>query len=131
MSEELPNPTPAELEILQILWQRGPSTVRDVYDEMSRTREIAYTTALKMLQILMEKELVTRRPEGKGHVYSARYTEEATQRGMVDEFLDRAFAGAAQKLVLQAITSRKTSPKELAEIRRLLEKLNESGEVSK
>jgi len=127
MSEELPNPTPAELEVLQILWQKGPSTVREVYEEMSRERDIAYTTALKMLQIMMEKGLVHRRPEGKGHVYSAQFTEEATQRSMVDEFLDRAFAGAAQKLVLQAITSRKTSPEELAEIRRLLEQLPADG----
>jgi len=126
MKEELPHPTPAELEILQVLWRRGPSTVRDVFDEMSRSREVAYTTALKMLQIMTEKGLVSREAVGKGHVYTARLSEETTQRGMVDEFLERAFGGATQKLVLQAITSKKTTPEELAEIRRLLDSLEDT-----
>lgn len=123
----LPNPTPVELDILRILWRRGPCTVRDVYTEMANEREVAYTTALKMLQVMTEKKLVEREEEGKAHIYRARQSEESTQRSMVGEFLDRAFGGAAEKLVMQALTSRKTSPEELAEIRRLLDRLEEEG----
>lgn len=126
-SQPLPNPTPVELDILRILWQQGPSTVRDVYAHMSKDREMAYTTALKMLQIMTEKGLVDREEAGKAHVYTARQSEERTQRSMVGEFMDRAFGGAAQKLVMQALTSRKTSPEELAEIRQLLDQLEEEG----
>lgn len=126
-SQPPPNPTPLELDILRILWQHGPSTVRDVYAHMSKDREMGYTTALKMLQIMTEKGLVDREEAGKAHIYRARQTEERTQRSMVGEFMDRAFGGAAQKLVMQALTSRKTSPEELAEIRQLLDKLEEEG----
>lgn len=127
-SQSLPNPTPVELDILRILWEHGPSTVRDVYARMSEDREMAYTTALKMLQIMTEKGLVDREEAGKAHIYRARQTEERTQRSMVGEFLDRAFGGAAQKLVMQALTTRKTSPEELAEIRQLLDRLEEESE---
>ena len=126
--QPLPNPTPVELDILRILWQHGPSTVRDVYSHMSKDREMAYTTTLKMLQIMTEKGLVEREEAGKAHIYTARQNEERTQRSMVGEFMDRAFGGAAQKLVMQALTSRKTSPEELAEIRRLLDRLEEESD---
>ncbi len=124
---QLPNPTPVELDILRILWQHGPSTVRDVYALMSKDRDMAYTTTLKMLQIMTEKGLVDREEAGKAHIYRARQTEERTQRSMVGEFMDRAFGGAVQKLVMQALTARKTSPEELAEIRRLLDELEQEG----
>lgn len=124
----LPNPTPVELDILRILWRIGPGTVRDVHGEMIQEREVAYTTVLKMLQVMTEKGLVTREGDGKAHIYRARQTEEITQRSMVGEFLDRAFGGAAEKLVMQALTSRKTSAEDLAEIRRLLDRLEEEGD---
>jgi BlaI family transcriptional regulator, penicillinase repressor len=120
-----PKPTPAELEVLQVLWANGPSTVREVFGEITKTREVAYTTALKTLQVMLEKGLVTREEQGKGHAYSATETEENTQRSLVDDFLDRAFGGAAQKLVLQALQSRKSTKEELKEIRDLLDKLEE------
>src|SRR5436190_11691396 len=120
----LPNPTPAELEILRYLWEKGPSSVRDVFDEITRKREVAYTTALKTLQVMHEKGLVSRKEVGKGHEYSAVYSQETTQKNLVDDLLDRAFGGAAQKLVLQALSTRKSSPSELAEIRRFLDELD-------
>lgn len=126
-NHDLPNPTPVELDILRILWERGACTVREVYETLSKEREMGYTSALKMLQIMTEKGLVSREEAGKAHIYRARQSEEKTQRNMVGEFLDRAFGGAAQKLVMQALTARKTSPEELAEIRRLLDQLEETS----
>jgi BlaI family transcriptional regulator, penicillinase repressor len=125
MKHNEPKPTPAELEVLQALWAKGPCTVREIFEEMTKTREVAYTTALKTLQVMHEKGLVKRKEHGKGHAYSAIYSEETTQRSLVDDFLDKAFGGAAQKLVLQALQSRKSTPAELKEIRDLLDKLEE------
>src|SRR5579871_5115676 len=120
MREEraLPNPTPAELDILRVLWRQGPSTVREVYEAMQRDRNTGYTTILKFLQIMTEKGLVTREEQGRAHLYSTRLTEEQAQRRMLDDLVDRAFDGAAQKLVMQALAAHKASPDELAEIRR-------------
>jgi predicted transcriptional regulator len=113
-------PTDAELAILQVLWSRGPSTVRDVAEAMGR--EDSYTTVLKLLQIMTEKRLVQRRESGRLHIYSATASREATQRHLVRDLLRRAFNGSAAQLVLQALASGKASPDELDEIRKLLEK---------
>ena len=123
---ELPRPTDAELAILRVLWQRGASTVRQVHDVLSRERPAAYTTALKLLQIMTEKGLVSRDETDRTHVYHARLTEEQTQRQLIRDLLDRAFAGSASKLVMQALAARRASPEELGEIRRLLQSV-ESG----
>jgi BlaI family transcriptional regulator, penicillinase repressor len=123
MSTEVPQPTPAELAILQILWRDGPRTVREVFDSLKDDRATGYTTTLKLLQIMTEKGLVTRQEVGRAHVYSAGQTEEQAQRRIVGDLLDRVFDGAAQKLVMHALTSRKASSSELAEIRRLLDEL--------
>ena len=123
MPTEVPQPTPAELAILQILWRDGPRTVREVFDSLRDDRATGYTTTLKLLQIMTEKGLVTRQEVGRAHVYSARQTEEQAQRRIVGDLLDRVFDGAAQKLVMHALTSRKASSSELAEIRRLLDEL--------
>ncbi len=127
MPEEkpLPNPTPAELDILRVLWRLGPSTVRDVYEAMQTDRNTGYTTVLKFLQIMTEKGLVTREEAGRAHLYHPRLSEEQAQQQMLDDLLDRAFNGAAQKLVLQALASHKASSDELAEIRKLLDRLEE------
>jgi BlaI family transcriptional regulator, penicillinase repressor len=117
---DLPRPTDAELAILRVLWDRGASTVRQVHDVLSRERPTAYTTALKLLQIMTEKGLVRRDETDRTHVYQARLTEEQTQRQLVKDLLDRAFAGSASKLVMQALAARRASPEELGEIRRLL-----------
>lgn len=117
-----PKPTDAELAILRVLWARGPSTVRQVYDELGRERPLAYTTALKLLQIMAEKGLVDRDERDRTHVYRARMSEEHTQRQLVRDLLDRAFGGSASKMVMQALATKRASADELREIRRALEK---------
>lgn len=116
----LPRPTDAELAILRVLWSKGPSTVRQVYDVVARGRTLVYTTVLKLLQIMTDKGLTTREPLGVQHVYTARRTEQDTQRQLVKDLLDRAFAGSTSQLVVQALASTTASPAELREIKRLL-----------
>ena len=113
-------PTDAELGILRVLWARGPSTVRDVFDALGG--EGAYTTVLKLLQIMTEKGLVRRDDSTRTHVFEAAYSEDQTQQQLVGDLLDRAFDGSAAKLVLRALEARAASPEELAEIRKLLDK---------
>lgn len=117
----LPRPTDAELAILRVLWERGPSTVRQVHDVLSRERPTAYTTALKLLQIMTDKGLVRRDESERTHVYHPRLSEEQTQRQLVRDLLDRAFGGSATKLVMQALAARRATPEELVEIRKLIE----------
>lgn len=117
-------PTDAELAILRILWSRGPSTVREVATAMGR--EAAYTTVLKLLQIMSDKQLVRRDESTRTHVYSAAHTEEQMQQHLVSDLLDRAFQGSAATLVMRALSAKKTSAKDLAEIRRLL-KIKQGG----
>ena len=116
-----PRPTDAELAILRILWERGPSTVRQVHDVLGRERPTAYTTALKLLQIMTEKGLVDRDERDRTHIYRARSSEEQTQRQLVRDLVDRAFGGSATKLVLQALASKRASAEELKEIRQILD----------
>ena len=123
----LPKPTDTELAILRVLWLLGPATVRAVHDELSHTQETGYTTVLKMLQIMTEKGLVTRDEKERSHVYKPVCSEQAVQRQLVGHLLERAFGGSAQKLVLQALASRKSSPADLAEIRKLLDKMDGGG----
>jgi predicted transcriptional regulator len=116
-----PRPTDAELAILRILWDRGPSTVRQVHDELARERQAAYTTALKLLQIMTEKGLVERDERDRTHVYRARLSEETTQRQLVRDLLDRAFGGSAGKLVMQALATKRASAEELRDIRKAID----------
>src|SRR5882672_5689169 len=111
-------PTDAELGILNVLWSRGPSTVRQIAEAMGR--EAGYTTILKLLQIMTEKRLVVRDEGARTHVYAAAYTQDQTQRHLVADLLERAFDGSAAKLVLQALAASRTSPEDLVEIKRLL-----------
>lgn len=117
-----PRPTDAELSILRVIWQLGPSTVRQVHEVLSRERPTAYTTALKLMQIMTEKGLVRRDETDRTHVYHARLSEEQTQRQLIRDLVDRAFGGSSSKLVLQALASKRASSDELAEIRRMLER---------
>ena len=121
MTKQTPRPTDAELAILRVLWERGASTVRQVHEVLGRERPTAYTTALKLLQIMTEKGLVRRDETDRTHVYHARLTEEQTQRQLVRDLLDRAFGGSASKLVMQALAARRTSDEELIEIRKLID----------
>lgn len=125
MSEKnLPvKPTESELEILQVLWEHGPSTVRFVNDELSKTRETGYTTTLKLMQIMHEKGMVARDEAGRSHVYQAAVGETATQKQLLDRFLDTAFRGSALKLVMQALGNKKNSDEDLNAIRNLLDNL--------
>ncbi len=117
----LPKPTDSELAILRVLWQSGPATVRAVHSELSRAQDTGYTTVLKLLQIMTEKGLVTRNETERSHVYQPVCSEQHVQRQLVGHLLDRAFGGSAQQLVLQALAAKKSTPRELAEIRKLLD----------
>jgi len=116
-------PTDAELEVLQVLWQNGPSTVRFVNDELNKTKEVGYTTTLKIMQLMTEKNMVRRDESNRSHVYEALLKEEATQKHLLDKFLDSAFRGSASRLVMQALGNHQTTPEELNQIRDLLNKL--------
>lgn len=129
MSKPKPvQPTEAELAILRVLWDRGPSTVREVTTALADERGTGYTTALKLLQIMAEKGLVRRNESARSHVYEPSVPAETTRRRLVDDLLDKAFGGSAQKLVMQALASKRASREELAEIRRLLDQLEHPGE---
>ena len=127
MPTDLPRPTDAELQILRVLWQKGPSTVRGVLEGLERGRSIGYTTVLKLLQIMAEKGLVSRDESQRAHLYAPRIPREETQRQLVGDLLERAFGGSAERLVMQALASRKASPEELARIRKLLDELERGG----
>ena len=116
-------PTNAELAILSVLWRRGPSTVRDVHDDLKQSREAAvgYTTTLKLLQIMTDKKLVKRDARARTHVYSAAASEATTRRHLLSDLVDRAFGGSSLALVLQALSSTRATPAELEQIRRLLD----------
>lgn len=117
-------PTDSELEILHVLWTNGPSTVRQVYDTLSQSRDIGYTTALKLMQIMYEKGLLSREEDSRSHRYTAAVSEEDTQRNLVDRFVETAFRGSASKLVMQILGQHKASREELDEIKNLLSNLN-------
>jgi BlaI family penicillinase repressor len=118
-----PRPTDRELTILRILWDNGPSTVREVNEAMSKGQDIGYTTTLKLMQIMTEKGLLVRDESQRQHVYRPAFTEERTQKQLVGDLLDRAFSGSAEKLVMRALSAKKVSAKELARIRKLLDEL--------
>ncbi|HXA49518.1 MAG TPA: BlaI/MecI/CopY family transcriptional regulator [Candidatus Acidoferrum sp.] len=122
---DLPRPTDAELEILTVLWSRGPSTVRDVVEVIAKRRPAQYTTILKLMQIMAEKRLVRRDEKERAHVYEASRPREWTQRQLAGDLLERAFGGSASEMMVGALAARKASKKELAEIRRLLDQIEE------
>jgi len=115
-------PTDAELAILRVLWQRGPSTVKEVQKVLEATRRTGYTTVLKFMQIMVEKGLLIRDESPFAHVYQARIPQEHTERTLVADLLDRAFDGSTSRLVLRALAAKRASPEELAEIRRILKR---------
>ncbi|MCP4549856.1 MAG: BlaI/MecI/CopY family transcriptional regulator [bacterium] len=119
----IPRPTDTELEILNVLWLNGASTVKQVHEALSGGSQRGYTTVLKLMQIMSEKGLLERDERTRAHIYSAHCDEEHTQRQLMGDLLDRAFSGSASKLVMQALASREASDEELAEIRQLLNEL--------
>ena len=124
MTERTPIPSNAELEILQVLWKNGPSTVRSVHDVLSRDRAVGYTTVLKIMQVMAEKRLVTRDESERSHVYAPAVEEKSVKRRLVSDLLDKAFDGSAAQLVMQALSDKKASAEDLKQIRKLL---NESA----
>ena len=118
-------PTNGELSILQVLWEKGPCTVRDVQEELDRSRPTGYTTVLKLLQIMTDKGLVRRDESQRTHVYAARLTQEQTQRQLLRDLMDRAFEGSAGNLVMRALAEDLTTEDELSKIRTLLEQREE------
>jgi len=115
-------PTERELAILNVLWQRGPSTVRQVNVALNESRATGYTTTLKLMQIMTDKGLVVRDESDRTHIYKANIGEEKTQRQLVGDLMERAFGGSAQKLVMQALAAKKVSRRELEKIKKLLDK---------
>jgi predicted transcriptional regulator len=120
-----PRPTDAELAILRVLWDQGARTVREVHETLQDGS--GYTTVLKTMQIMTEKGLVTRDESQRAHVYSARLPRESTQQQLVTDLVDRVFGGSPARLALQALSTKKTSPEELAELRQLLDSLEEEA----
>lgn len=119
----VPRPTESELAILRVMWERGPSTVREVHDVLNAEKETGYTTVLKLMQIMLDKGLLQRDESRRTHVYRPRDPAETTQRQLVGDLIDRAFAGSARKLVMQALAAKKVSPEELDQIRSLLDEI--------
>ncbi len=119
-----PMPTTAELEILRVLWKRGPSTVREVQAHLEES-STGYTTVLKQLQMMLEKGLVSRDESQRAHVYSARVDQSVTQRRLVDDLIDRAFGGSTNQLVMRALSSDRVSADELDAIRDLIDELDD------
>ena len=121
MKSPVQKPTASELEILHVLWTRGSSTVREVHTALSEKREIGYTTVLKLLQIMTEKELVIRNEDQRAHVYEPRQPADRTKRQIASDVLQRVFEGSASDMMLHALAGRPTSQKELEELRQLLD----------
>ncbi len=121
--KSLPRPTEAELELLAVLWQRGPSTVREIHEALRGRKETGYTTTLKILQKMADKQLVRRDESRRSHVYHAALAADETQRQLVRSLLRRAFGGSPARLVVQALSEQKATAAELAEIRTLIDRL--------
>jgi predicted transcriptional regulator len=114
-------PTPSELEILQILWSRGPSTVREIHEVLAKEKDVGYTSALKLLQIMTTKGLVTRSEDQRAHVYAATQPAEKTKQQFAADVLQRVFRGSASQLLQHVLSGRRGSKKEIEEIRRMLD----------
>ncbi|MCB0559332.1 MAG: BlaI/MecI/CopY family transcriptional regulator [Lewinellaceae bacterium] len=119
----IPKPTESELEILHILWEHGPSSVRFVNERLNEEREVGYTTTLKLMQIMADKGLAVRNTDNRTHIYEAAVSEADTQKRLLQKFVSTAFRGSAMKLVMQALGNHEASPEELDEIKALIEKM--------
>lgn len=125
MGRTQPRPTDAELAILRVLWERGPSTVRQVHEALADTRETGYTTTLKLMQIMADKGLVKRNETSRTHVYSAIAGQEQTQKQLVKDLVERAFGGSAAELVMRALSDADTSDADIRQIRKLIDDYRE------
>ena len=123
-------PTASELEVLQILWKNGASTVKSVNDELNKNKIVGYTTTLKIMQIMHEKGLLDREKSGRSHIYKPVPQKDETQNVLLEKILETAFAGSASKLIMQALGRSKTSKKEIEEIKEYLVKLERGNNES-
>jgi len=123
--KKIPKPTEAELEVLQVLWARGPSSVREVNDILNKKRDVGYTTTLKIMQIMAEKGLAERDTSTRTHIYSAAVSEGDTQKQLLDRFLKTTFKGSAGKLIMQALGNHQASNEELEKIKALIKKIED------
>ena len=115
-------PTERELDILKVLWERGPSSVREVYELLNRSEDLGFTTVQTMLQVLFDKDLVVREMMGRSLIYTAKVKREEAERAMVGDLLERLFGGSAQQLLARALDVKKASPEELKAIQQLINK---------
>ncbi len=122
------HPTPGELEVLQIIWRQGPCTVRQVLEELNRTRPRAYTSVMSLLNVMTDKKLLRRKPDGRAFLYSARVEEQPTLREMVGDLVERAFGGSAELLVARALEQTDLSPQQLDEISRMIDEYRSKKE---
>jgi BlaI family penicillinase repressor len=122
---KIPLPTEGELAVLRVLWQRGPSAVREVHEAMDR--EVGYTTVLKLLQVMTAKGIVKRDERARAHVYRAAQSREITEARLVNRLADRAFGGSTANLVMRALSNQRSSPDELRRIRALLDQAEQKG----
>jgi predicted transcriptional regulator len=127
---EIPQPTESELEILKVLWARGPSTVREVNDQLNEQRtdgkEVGYTTSLKLLQIMFEKGIVDRNTDARTHVFTAAFAQSEVQRNLLQRLADSAFQGSAMQMVMHVLGGHDASSEELQEVKDLIEKVENS-----
>jgi predicted transcriptional regulator len=117
-------PTDSELDILNILWKNGPSTVREVHEELGKS---GYTTTLKLMQIMLDKKLVTRKDAGKGHIYEAAVSQEKTQGHLIKRMIDNVFNGSASQLIMQALGNHKTNQDEIDAIKKYLDEIEKKN----
>ena len=127
MTRSPQKPTASELEILRVLWARGPSTVRDVHEALSANKSLGYTTVLKLLQIMTAKGIVRRNETQRAHVYEAGLPAEQTKRQLAGDILQRVFEGSASQLMMHALAGKRTSQQEIEEIRHLLDEYERKG----
>ena len=123
LKTKIPKPSEAELEILQVLWRDGPSTVREIFDKISINKPVGYTTVLKIMQRMTEKNILKRKEQNHKHVYQPTLREEDTQKVLLDKILNSAFGGSALKLVMQALGNKKSSKEDLKKIREYLDSI--------
>jgi predicted transcriptional regulator len=127
MTGKKQKPTDSEVEILSVLWENGPATVREVHSKLIKLRDVGYTTTLKMMQIMFEKGLLVRDESQRSHIYRPRQKAETLQKNIVKDVISRVFSGATDKLVMQALSAKPTTPEQIAKIRQMLDQLEEEG----
>ena|SRR5215467_2693154 len=130
-SPKTPRPTDAEIEILHVLWEQGPLTVRQVHEDLSRTKQSQYTTTLKQLQVMTEKGLVVRDESERSHVYRAAVPRDRVQQQITTHLIDRVFGGSARGMLMQVLGAKKVSKKELGEMRRMIDEFEKGGKGTK